>query len=89
VGCGLRIGAAGGADRGPIKKPCEPRSAPIRDRPEYDGDETLRSGVQNHRCFVMLGGLRYNRCDLMKMKCGCNYFRVIFQRVHKFPEFIN
>src|SRR5215510_374031 len=37
----------------------------------------------------MLGGLRYNRCDLMEMKYGCSYFRVIFQRVHKFPEFIN
>src|SRR6266511_3224298 len=37
----------------------------------------------------MLGGLRYNRYDLMEMKCGYSYFRVIFQRIHKFPEFIN
>jgi hypothetical protein len=33
----------------------------------HDGDETLRSGVQIHRCFVMLGGLRYNRSDLPEM----------------------
>ena len=53
-----------------------------------DGDDTLRSGVHIHRCFVMLGGLRYNRCDLMEMKCDYSYFRVIFQSIHIIPEFI-
>jgi hypothetical protein len=51
--CGLRIG-------GTEKTSDVPQ---IRNRLKRNGHETLRFGLH----FVMLGGLRYNRFDLLEM----------------------
>jgi hypothetical protein len=76
------------SDRPGASSPFHPLILPIRDRMKHYCYKTLRSGVQIYRCFVAPGGLRYNHVDLLEMKCGWSYFRIIFQRIHKFPELI-